>query len=50
MSLEKLSRDDMIVGGAALLAVISLLFFPWFSFSANIAGGSLPSGLLTATE
>jgi hypothetical protein len=38
MSLEKLSRDDMIVGGAALLAVISLLFFPWFSFSANIAG------------
>jgi hypothetical protein len=33
MSLEKLSRDDMIVGGVGLLAVISLLFFPWYHVS-----------------
>jgi hypothetical protein len=51
MSLEKLSRDDMIVGGVALLAVISLLFFPWFSFSAgpysvSTSGTGSPDGFL----
>jgi hypothetical protein len=35
MSLEKLSRDDITIGGVALLAVISLLFFPWYHVSAS---------------
>ena len=43
MNLEKVSRDDWIVGGLALLLVIALLFFPWISvsigpFSATSAG------------
>jgi hypothetical protein len=33
MNLEKVSRDDWIVGGAALLLVIDLLAFPWWSVS-----------------
>lgn len=51
MSLEKLSRDDWIIGGVALLTVISLLFFPWFSFSSGsfsftLSGTSSPDGWL----
>lgn len=33
MNLESMRRDDWIIGGVALLLVIDLLFFPWFSFS-----------------
>lgn len=36
MDLNKLTRDDWIVGGVALVTVIDLLFFPWFHFSAHI--------------
>jgi uncharacterized membrane protein len=33
MNLERVSRDDWILGGVALLLVIDLLFLPWFSIS-----------------
>ncbi len=33
MPLDKLTREDRILGGLSLLLVISLLFFPWFSLS-----------------
>jgi hypothetical protein len=33
MNLERVSRDDWILGGVALLLVIVLLFLPWFSIS-----------------
>ncbi len=51
MNLEKVSRDDWIVGGLALLLVIALLFFPWISvsigpFSATSAGTGAPDGIL----
>jgi hypothetical protein len=31
--MDKMSRRDWQLGGAALLLVIALLFFPWFSIS-----------------
>jgi hypothetical protein len=31
--MENFSRDDLILGGVALLLAISLLFFPWYSVS-----------------
>jgi hypothetical protein len=31
--MEAFSRDDWILGGAALLLIIDLLFLPWFSIS-----------------
>jgi hypothetical protein len=33
VNLDNVSRDDWILGGLALLLVIVLLFFPWFSAS-----------------
>jgi hypothetical protein len=33
MSLEKLSRSDMQIAVAGIVLIISLLAFPWFSFS-----------------
>jgi hypothetical protein len=47
--LDKLSRDDMIVGGLALLLVIDLLFLPWFSigsgpFSVSLSATDGPDG------
>jgi hypothetical protein len=49
MSLDRVSRDDWIVGGLALLLVIDLLFLPWFSisygpFSASLTATDAPDG------
>lgn len=33
MRTDAFSREDLIVGGLALLLAIDLLFLPWFSFS-----------------
>ena len=33
MNLSDVTRDDRILAGVALLLVITLLFFPWFSIS-----------------
>lgn len=33
MPLQKLGRDDWMLGGVALLLAISLLLFPWYSIS-----------------
>jgi hypothetical protein len=51
MPLDKLSREDLMLGGAALVLVISLLFFPWFSisigpFTATSSGTGEPDGWL----
>lgn len=51
MSLDKLTRDDQILGGLSLLLVVSLLFFPWFSlslgpFTATTTGTGAPDGWL----
>lgn len=51
MNLEKLSRDDMLVGGLALLLAICLLILPWFDltigpFSATYSATSSPDGWL----
>lgn len=35
------SRDDWLVGGAALLLAINLMFFPWLTASVGFAGLSL---------
>jgi hypothetical protein len=43
--MDKVSTDDWIVGGAALLLIIDLLFLPWFSYSVGIF-----SFTLTATD
>jgi hypothetical protein len=34
--LERISREDGLLGGLALLLAIDLLFFPWFQASASI--------------
>jgi hypothetical protein len=51
MKLDKLSRTDMQIGGAALVLAISDLLFPWFSFSfenisVTFSGTSAPDGWL----
>lgn len=51
MNLERVSRDDWILGGVALLLVIDLLFLPWFSvsagpFSASFTATDAPDGAL----
>ncbi len=49
MNLEKVSRDDWIVGGLALLLVIDLLFLPWFSASgASLTATDGPDALFGA--
>jgi uncharacterized membrane protein len=35
VNLERISRDDWMMGGVTLLLVIDLLFLPWFSISAG---------------
>jgi hypothetical protein len=49
VNLERVSRDDWILGGVALLLVIDLLFLPWFSislgpFSASLTATDAPDG------
>lgn len=51
MNLERVSRDDWILGGITLLLVIDLLFLPWFSislgpFSASLTATDAPDGAL----
>ncbi len=51
MQLDKLSRTDMQITGSAALLVLSLLVFPWFSFSVgplslDLSGTSAPDGWL----
>ena len=51
MDLTRVSRDDRILGGVALLLVIDLLFLPWFSVGGgSVAGISIPSFEFTATD
>jgi hypothetical protein len=40
LHLERLSRDDWVLGGLGLLLVFDLLVLPWFSFGATINVGS----------
>jgi hypothetical protein len=43
--MDKLSRDDLIVGGLALLLVIDLLFLPWFSYGPfSLSATDAPDG------
>lgn len=49
MNLERVSRDDWILGGVTLLLVIDLLFLPWFSislgpFSVSLTATDAPDG------
>lgn len=51
MNLEKVSRDDWVLGGLALLLVIGLLAFPWFTasfgaFSVSSSATGSPDGWL----
>lgn len=36
MKFDSVSRDDWILGGVALLLIITLLFLPWFSVSVSV--------------
>jgi polyferredoxin len=51
VNVDKLTRDDRVVGGLALLLVIDLLFLPWFEvsvgpFSASFTATDTPDGWL----
>lgn len=51
MNLEKMTRDDWILGGLAVLLVIGLLAFPWFTASFGLvsvssSGTGSPDGWL----
>jgi len=51
MKLESFSRDDWILGGVALLLLVGLLAFPWFSisfgpFTATSSATGSPDGWL----
>jgi hypothetical protein len=46
VDLSKFSRDDLIIGGLALLLLIDLLFLPWFDVS---VGNGLVSISVTST-
>jgi hypothetical protein len=51
VKLDKLSRVEVQITGAAVVLVISLLAFPWFSisagpFTADLSGTSSPDGWL----
>jgi len=41
MDLSKFTRDELILGGVALLLAIDLLFLPWFEISVGIGGLTL---------
>ena len=38
--LERISREDWVLGGVAIAVVLDLLVLPWFSFGATISVGS----------
>ena len=40
LHLERLSREDWVLATLAVLLVLDLLVFPWFSFGATISVGS----------
>ncbi len=40
MTAGSLSRDDRMVAGAAILLVVALLFFPWFSVTTPVLTGA----------
>jgi hypothetical protein len=49
MQLDKLSKDDLVVGGVTLVLLIDLLFLPWISisigpFSASDTATGSPDG------
>lgn len=51
MKFDSVSRDDWILGGVALLLIITLLVLPWFSisfgpFSATLTATDAPDGWL----
>ena len=48
MDLGKFSREELILGGIALLLAIDLLFLPWFDISVGIGSFSV-SATSTAT-
>jgi hypothetical protein len=51
VNLDNVSRDEMIVGGLAILLAICLLALPWFSVGGGSVGGiSIPSFDFTATD
>jgi hypothetical protein len=50
---DHVRRDDLIVGGLALLLVLDLLLLAWFSFGGTVTVGSTSisfGGSLTATD
>lgn len=49
MSRDKVTRDDWIVGGLALLLMIDLLLFPWYSVTVG-AGSFTVSESFTAIQ
>jgi hypothetical protein len=40
LHLERLSREDWVLGTLAVLVILDLLVLPWFSFGATISVGS----------
>ena len=51
MNLDNLTRDEMIIGGLAIVLAICLLILPWFDatvgpFSATASATSAPDGWL----
>jgi hypothetical protein len=49
--MDKVSTDDWIIGGSALLLIIDLVALPWFSIGGGtVAGIPIPSYDLTATD
>jgi hypothetical protein len=49
MNAERLTREDWVLGGLALLLVIDLLFLPWFDINVTVGLFTL-SATRTATE
>ncbi len=53
LHLERLSREDWVLGALAVLVILDLLVLPWFSFGATISVGSATvsiGGSLTAVD
>ena len=53
LHLERLSREDWVLGTLAVLVILDLLVLPWFSFGATISVGSATvsiGGSLTAVD
>jgi hypothetical protein len=51
VNLDNVRRDDWIIGGLALVLIIDLVSFPWFSLGGGSVGGiSLPSFDLSGTD